>query len=292
MLSVVTSAEAEEVVVEWLTQTFGQPPSVFADEKTQRTTVSLYLRQKPVWTEGRRREIAGSWKQLSRCGLQIGTEPPTLSRLKNEDWAESWKRHFPVIEIGRTLLVQPGWIKRKAKPGQAVVTLNPGLSFGTGQHPTTAFCLRQIAQLREAGAHGSLLDLGTGSGILAIAAAKLGYTPIHAVDNDPEAVRIAQANARRNRAEQKIAFRHFDLMKMAVRSKVRYQVVCANLTADLLISERSRILGSLKPNGSLIVAGILREQFDSVKQAYERAGLRLIEALTDGEWRSGRFKAL
>ena len=142
--------------------------------------------------------------------------------MRREDWAESWKRHFKPIEIGDALLVKPSWSKRRPRKNQAVVILDPGLSFGTGQHPTTAFCLREIVRLKLAKERGrlarefktrhhadepsalqSFLDIGTGSGILAIAAAKLGYQPVHAFDFDAEAVRIARANARANRVQAK-----------------------------------------------------------------------------------------
>ena len=108
--------------------------------------------------------------------MKIGAGKIEIAKVKREDWAESWKRHFHPIEIGKTLLVKPSWSKKRPAKNQAVVILDPGLSFGTGQHPTTSFCLHQIARGRKNGTpRPSFLDIGTGSGILAIAAAKLGY---------------------------------------------------------------------------------------------------------------------
>ena len=129
-----------------------------------------------------------------------------LNKVPPEDWAESWKRHFKPIEIGGDLLILPSWSKRKPKTGQAVVVLDPGLSFGTGQHATTSFCLNEIVKLRRSSKASelSLLDGGTGSGILAIAAAKLGYKPVEAFDFDPVSVRVARANATSNGVNRKV----------------------------------------------------------------------------------------
>src|SRR5262249_31938257 len=157
-----------------------------------------------------------------------------LEKVRQEDWAESWKRHFKPIEIGSTLLIRPGWSKRLARKGQATMILDPGLSFGTGQHPTTAFCLEQLVARRVRGQSQSLLDLGTGSGILAIAAAKLGYRPITAIDCDAEAARIARANARRNRVSHRVHFLQKDVAKLPGRPAEKYSMVCANLIAPIL----------------------------------------------------------
>jgi ribosomal protein L11 methyltransferase len=167
--------------------------------------------------------------------------------------------------------------------------LDPGLSFGTGRHPTTAFCLRQLVALRRRGESESCLDIGTGSGILAIAAAKLGYAPVDAFDVDPEAVRIARANGRQNRAAADIRVWRQDLTKLPRRSARQYSVVCANLISSLLMAERERILARLHPDGVLVVAGILEEEFAQVQRSFEAAGLRLTAGRTQNEWRCGAF---
>jgi len=170
-----------------------------------------------------------------------------------------------------------------------VVVLDPGLSFGTGHHPTTAFCLRQLVTRRRKCEPGSCLDVGTGSGILAIAAARLGYSPVDALDCDPESIRIARANARRNGVSTGIRFHRQDLTKLSRRSMQKYSVVCANLVSNLLIAERERILTCLHPDGTLVAAGILRTEFELVQEAFESAGLRLTTSRSQDEWRSGAF---
>ena len=171
-----------------------------------------------------------------------------------------------------------------------MVVLNPGLSFGTGHHPTTRFCLEQIASFRRSGPQ-SFLDLGTGSGILAISAVKLGYSPVEAVDLDPEAVRIAARNARSNRVAHRIRLGCHDVATLRVLRSSRFDLVCANLIYDVLLEHRSRIANSLRAGGRLILAGILRSQFREVGRAYRETGLKLVLRQAEGEWESGAFSA-
>jgi ribosomal protein L11 methyltransferase len=133
------------------------------------------------------------------------------------------------------------------------------------------------------------LDIGTGSGILVISAAKLGYSPVRAFDLDPEAVRVSRGNVEQNGVAAHIRPTCRDLTKLPLRSKTKYDVICANLIYDLLVSERQRILNRLAPSGSLILAGILKTQFDRVKAAYEKMGMKLVASKVGKEWRSGRF---
>jgi ribosomal protein L11 methyltransferase len=187
------------------------------------------------------------------------------------------------------LLIKPSWSRRKPKPGQASLVLDPGLSFGTGQHATTGFCLREIARRQRPGVKQSFLDVGTGSGILALAAAKLGYAPVHAFDFDPDAVRVARANAKRNGVHAKLRINQQDVTKLPAKAPRQYDLVCANLISTLLIAERKRISGLVRPDGELVLAGILRKEFGEVQAAYETLGMRLTASRSEREWRSGAF---
>jgi ribosomal protein L11 methyltransferase len=205
--------------------------------------------------------------------------------------------------VGKALLIKPSWIKRPQRKNQAVVILDPGLSFGTGQHATTSFCLHQIVAVgcsvgavrqqssrRPDKTAKSFLDIGTGSGILAIAAAKLGFKPVHAFDFDPEAVRVARANARVNQVIGKIKITKGDATKLSLRPTQKYDLVCANLISNLLIAERKRITAQLNRGGTLVLAGILKSEFSQVQTAYENLGLKLMSARSEKEWRSGAFQ--
>jgi ribosomal protein L11 methyltransferase len=284
-VSIQIAGEAEDAVVELLTNLFGQPATVYADTEKQTTNVIAYVER---FTRGERLQLREGLRLIRAAGLDPGSGRVTVQRVRRENWAESWKRHFKPLEISPRLLIVPSWSKRKAKRGQAVVVLDPGLSFGTGHHATTAFCLEQIASLRNSARAQRLLDAGCGSGILAISAAKLGYAPVIAFDFDPEAVRVARENAAANGVS--LGLSRKDLASLPRRSREKFDVVCANLIYDLLIQERERIVARLAPNGTLVLAGILRGQFSKVQRAYELAGLRLVSSRAVREWRSGAFR--
>ena len=288
-ISVTTAPEAEDAVTDWLAGAFGQPVSSYTDAETGIAVVSVYVPTRPDWSQARQKELALGLRRIASSGLNLGRGQISLKSIRKQDWAESWKLHFKPLVIGSALLLKPSWSRRRPRKGQAVVVLDPGLSFGTGRHPTTAFCLRQLVARRRSGRSQSCLDIGTGSGILAIAAARLGYTPVDAFDFDPEAVRVALANARRNGVAAKIRFRRQDLTKLPRHSTQQYSLVCANLVSSLLTAERERILARLRADGVLVIAGILEGEFAPVQRAFETAGLRLMAGRTQNEWRCGAF---
>lgn len=286
-VSVTTSAEAEEAVGVLLEETMGCAPSVYANVESAVSVVSVFLSTPPA--AGWRGRVRAGLARIAACGLDCGPGRVELGRVKKEDWSESWKKHFQPIEIGSRLLVKPSWSRRPAKRGQAVVILDPGLSFGTGQHPTTWFCLRQLVNFRRDGDAQSMLDLGTGSGILAIAAAKLGYRPVVALEVDPAATQIARRNCGRNRVGGVVSVQLKDVSKTSPRRLGRFDLVCANLSDDLLIAECGRIAACLKREGRLVLAGILARRFAEVVRHYETAGFRLVGMRVEKEWQSGVF---
>lgn len=293
-VSIATSAEAEEAVSALLEEVCGRTVSSFTSVEAGRTTVTAFFEEKPVGFEGLRARLVAGLNWIAECGLGGGTpggrRPVSLTRVRREDWSESWKKHFKPLGVGARLLVRPSWSRRKARPGQALVVLDPGLSFGTGQHPTTAFCLEQLVARRRPGQAQSLLDVGTGSGILAIAAAKLGYREVAALEVDPEAVRIARANARVNGVLDRVRIQRQDFRRAARDSRKGYSVVCANLVSNLLIEERERLASHVERGGLLVLAGILATEFAGVRKSYENAGFKLVASRQEKEWRSGAFE--
>lgn len=311
-ISVTTAPQAEDAVAELLGTILHQPASIYFDLETGTSTVAVYLQNKfmnrrapagrrrgsSVRARSRRpreqvrREILDGLKWINRCGLETRPGRITLVKMRREDWAESWKRHFQPIEIGDELLIKPSWSRRRARKNHAVVVLDPGLSFGTGQHPTTAFCLRELVRRATIEPRRSLLDIGTGSGILAIAAAKLGYSPVHAVDFDPEAIRVARANARANGVHKQVRISRGDVAKLPIRPARQYDLICANLIAPLLISARRRMVSRMRRDGTLVLAGILKPEFPGVQAVFEKLGLKLAASKAGNEWRSGSFRFL
>lgn len=288
--SVSTTLEAEDAVMELLGSFFSQPAAAHFNAETRVSVVSVYGDKKDIGSSRLRAEISNGLKEIKRCGLNLGTGKIVVRKIRREDWAESWKRHFKAIEIGRALLIKPSWIQRQPHQGQAVVILDPGLSFGTGQHATTSFCLREIVRCRIAGETRSFLDIGTGSGILAIAATKLGYQPVRAFDFDPEAVRVALANARLNGVARQLKISPGDVTKQPLRPAQQFDLVCANLISNLLIAERKRIVARMNRQGTLVLAGILNAEFHLVQTAFAELGLKLVASQARKEWRSGSFQ--
>jgi ribosomal protein L11 methyltransferase len=290
-ISVATSLEAEDAVTELLGRLTGSAAAAYFNLETRVSVISVFADK--LFARTIRGEIVAGLKEIKHCGLNVGTGTIEIAKVKREDWAESWKKHFKPIEIGRVLLVKPSWIKQKPRKGQSVIILDPGLSFGTGQHPTTSFCLGEICRVATAGGNSgrvqSFLDIGTGSGILAIGAAKLGYQPVKAFDFDPESVRVAKANARVNGVERKLKITRGDVTKLPVKAEKKFHLVCANLISNLLIAEKKKIVAQVRRDGTLVLAGILAAEFILVQRAFEDLGLKLVASKVENEWRSGSF---
>lgn len=290
-ISVFTSVEAEEAVAALLERTFEETPSIWSNAELNVAVVSVYLKTARSRLTSAKTTLRREVLALGAFELNPGEARVSVRKVRAQDWAESWKRHFKPMSFGNALLVKPTWSRKQPSKGQQLVLLDPGLSFGTGQHATTRFCLESLVESRVIDQHQSFCDMGTGSGILAIAASKLGYEPVDAFDFDPECVRIATENAALNGVTGRVVFAQADLTRVPRKSAKKYDVVCANLIYDLLLQEQARILERLKPGGRLVLAGILETQFAAVQSAYRKAGLKLIEARTEREWRSGVFLA-
>jgi ribosomal protein L11 methyltransferase len=287
-ITVTVPSSAEEPVAALMERLWGEAPVLTTDLRRHRTEVAVFCQRRGAWSKTHQSELRAGLRRLREAGLLGGRAPVCWRRVARENWAASWKHHFPPLEIGRALLIRPSWSAQRARPGQRVVVLDPGLSFGTGHHPTTEFCLRQLVACRVPGRRQSFLDVGTGTGILAISAAKLGYAPVEGFDNYPEAVRIAQRNARRNGVGDRVRLRGLDLARLPLAGR-RYDVIGANLAADVLLAHADRLVRRLKPAGRLIVAGVLRAEFRAVQGRLERAGLRRIAWQEQAGWKSGTF---
>ena len=210
--------------------------------------------------------------------------------LPKENWAEVWKIHFKPLEISPRLLVRPSWENVPQKDGQIQLVLDPGMSFGTGQHATTKFCLASIDEfLQKADRPLTVLDAGAGSGILAISAVLLGCAvPVRAFDIDPDTIPVARENTERNGIkESDIEFAVSALDDY--ESDIQYDIVAANILSSALIAGREKLLSLTKPGGYLVLAGILATEYDRVKVAFEELGCKELRSTQEKEWRGGAF---
>lgn len=231
-------------------------------------------------------EARDSWKALSTDGGPLaGLAQPALQTLADEDWRDSYKAHFKASRFGRLHWV-PVWERASyAVPaGDAVIWLDPGLAFGTGNHETTRLCCERLVVLADRlPPTARVIDAGCGSGILALSAKRLGFEQVAGFDNDAEAVRVARENAELNGLAGEVDFYVGDLTSgLAGR---RANVVLANIQADVLMRFADELLAAVEPGGSLVLSGILARELDQVKAAFAaRAPGWAFETRTLGEW--------
>ena len=223
---------------------------------------------------------------LAAAGRIVGLElAPETGTIPDEDWKLSYRKHFKTEVISPRLVVRPPWEAVTPAPGQKVLTLDPGIAFGTGQHPTTRACLDAIDALAVEGTDRSFLDVGCGSGILSIAAALEGFRDVHGFDNDPDAVRNANENAEANGLGA--LFSDGDLSVPGTAAPA--DVVAANVLAPVLVRFAREVGALVNPGGRLILSGILDEQYDEVRAAYAALGFTELSNRLVGEWRTGLF---
>ncbi len=260
--------------------------SSYEDREGDNSFLMIYAETPEAFAEAKKRflDAAAQWRTF---GLELfDFEDLTIRR---EEWSEVWKKYFKIIHIAPNLVIRPSWLEYEAKSGEAVVRIDPGMSFGTGQHATTSFCLRKVAE--EAGKPGmsKLLDAGCGSGILAIAGALLGYSPVDAFDYDPEAVTVAAENIGLNGVTEKINLSQADVA--AFRPiEGGYDLALVNILSHILIANARHISGFVRPGGKLALAGILTAEFDKLSAAFVRCGCEELERFTEREWTSGLFR--
>ena len=202
--------------------------------------------------------------------------------VEESDWADAWKQHFPVLRVGRRLVIRPTWRRHRAAEGDVVLALDPGMAFGTGLHPTTRLCLAALEGLADGGkVEGRrALDVGCGSGILAIAAVRLGAASALGIDTDPIAVAATTANARRNRLARRIRARECSVPT----GEGPFDVVLANLIASLLVRFAHELGTELAPGGTLVASGIFVDREGDVREAFAAAGMRVTARIVEGDW--------
>lgn len=207
---------------------------------------------------------------------------PTFHKMVEQDWANAWKDHYHPFPLGQRFWIQPSWLPLvEPAPAEFVLTLDPGMAFGTGLHPTTQLCLELVEEYTRPGL--SVLDLGTGSGILAIAAAKLGAGPILAVDNDPLAVEATLANAALNGVAEQIELIEGTLAEV---QNTQWDVVVANILAVVIVQlvAQENLLSYTRPGGKFIFSGIVDVQSEDFVAAVSAAGGRVLEKRQSGDW--------
>jgi ribosomal protein L11 methyltransferase len=218
--------------------------------------------------------------RVAAAGLEV---PAEVAEIPDRDWGEEWKKGLGPITVGR-LFLRPSWVDAAPPPGAAEVVLDPGMAFGTGTHATTSLCLGAIDAFLAARPGASVLDVGTGSGLLAIAARKLGAGRVAANDNDPVAVAVAGENAERNGAALELTG------EPPAAIPGRFDLVVANILANVLVELAPELAARMAPGGELVLAGILVPQEEEVRAPFVAQGLLPLAGERRGEWSMLRFR--
>lgn len=263
----------------------------YVDEKLcetlrgQETKIKVYLED----TEDGHAQIEKLSHRLALCKAQdtehiLGRLTTEQHVTRQEDWEWGWKQYFKPFPVGNTFLIKPSWETVDDPQGRTILEIDPASSFGTGTHDTTQLCIAMLEKNIQGGE--KLLDMGTGSGILSIAAGLLGANPFAAVDIDAHCLTCAQQNAARNGVTIARTL-HGDALRddeLAHEIGGGYQVICANIVADVIIAMAPMFYGKLVAGGTLIASGILQERADEVARALEQNGFLLTERAVSGGW--------
>lgn len=286
-VSVATDGEGAEAVSA-LFNRYGTGGAVVSRELSGETTypgdggteeglaVKTYI---PIGEEGeeaRKRLEEGLWHLSQLYPLP----QPTFRVLPYENWATAWKKHFPILHIGRRLVICPPWLEYCHQADDVVIELEPGMAFGTGLHPTTRMCLLAMEDLVRPGMR--VLDIGTGSGILAIVAARLGAHSVLALDTDLTAVKVARANVAANKVADHVCVEHGSLGSL---TSTTWHVIVVNILARTIIELLDDGLANyLTPGGKLVGAGIIEEHSGEVEQACLLRGMTISDCMQEGAW--------
>ena len=224
-------------------------------------------------------------------------DDPRTRELTEEDWAEAWKKHYTILHIGASLVIKPSWLKYTPQPKEVVVELDPGMAFGTGLHPTTRLCMvaleeyaadlakdhsSSLSSAVDETPHGArMVDVGTGSGVLSITAAKLGFRDIVAFDLDPVAVETAARNVAINHVESIVRVERGSITDA---EQPRFDLVCINILAEVICELAPAVAAALRTGGIVIASGILDFKADSVSDALREVGIVTVEKKQEEDW--------
>jgi ribosomal protein L11 methyltransferase len=217
--------------------------------------------------------------------VDLGFDPGTLQvqteSAREEDWENEWKKYFKPQRVSDYIVIKPTWEEYTPENDETVVEIDPGMAFGTGTHETTRMCIALLEEYLQAG--DLVLDVGCGSGILSVAAAKLGAGSVLALDLDSVAVETAEKNVALNDTGQTVRVIRSDILS-AVSRETRFNIVVANIIADVIVELNQTVLEYMKKPGIYICSGIIRERLDDVLASLKENGLRAIKILNMGEW--------
>ncbi|TLS39351.1 50S ribosomal protein L11 methyltransferase [Pseudalkalibacillus caeni] len=212
--------------------------------------------------------------------IDIGHNKVTISEVNEEEWATAWKKYYKPVKISEHITITPTWEDyQPVNTDEIIIELDPGMAFGTGTHPTTVMCIQALEKTIDEG--NKVMDVGTGSGVLSIAAAKLGASHVDALDLDEIAVKSARLNIKLNKAQENVSVRQNNLLDNVTEN---YDVVVANLLSEIIVRFTDRVAEVLNPGGVFITSGIINAKKKEVRQSITANGMEIIETLQMEDW--------
>ncbi len=256
----------------------------YIDEKllendTEETKIMAYFSEEETNLPEKIAVIKEKIRNLTEFGLSIGSGTVELSNVNQEDWESAWKQYFKPVHVTDRIVVKPEWEEYSPQEGEIVIEIDPGMAFGTGTHETTSMCINQIEKNLKAGDR--VIDIGSGSGILSMAAVLLGAEKATGVDLDPVAVRVALENVELNNLQDKIEILHGNLTDV-IREKA--DIVVANIMADIILILLEDVREFIKDDGLFISSGIIQEKRAAVEARLLEKNFSIVEVETKGEW--------
>lgn len=282
-LSIQTDAEGAEAAAAWLNEYVSGGAVIeqtITPEAGETLDPARTFTVRAFFSADAAEPLARAQEGLWHLAQLRSMSQPQTRELAEEDWAEAWKKFYTILHLGQHLVIKPSWLDYTPSPGDIVIELDPGMAFGTGLHPTTRLCLAALEKRMTPGAR--VLDVGTGSGILSIAAARLGAREITALDTDPIAVETATRN---------VAIAHVDHLVQVHRGSVElardgapFDLVCVNILAEIIADMAPSLALVTRPGGLVIASGILDYKADDVVEAFRAVGIRVIEKKQEEDW--------
>lgn len=256
----------------------------YIDEKllendTEETKIMAYFSEEETNLPEKIAVIKEKIRNLTEFGLSIGSGTVELSNVNQEDWESAWKQYFKPVHVTDRIVVKPEWEEYSPQEGEIVIEIDPGMAFGTGTHETTSMCINQIEKNLKEGDR--VIDIGSGSGILSMAAVLLGAEKATGVDLDPVAVRVALENVELNNLQDKIDILHGNLTDV-IREKA--DIVVANIMADIILILLEDVREFIKDDGLFISSGIIQEKRAAVEARLLEKNFSIVEVETKGEW--------
>ena len=284
-LKISINPEIEEIVSDICFTNFDCEGVVLAEEaykdlemtSTTRGTLRVFLKnmqKNPAEILKTEREIL---KSRGFTDDELGSWEITVDEKENQDWSEKWKENWTVTHVTEKIAVVPSWLEYTPKKNEITITLDPGCAFGTGTHQTTQLCMKALEKYLKTGS--SMADIGTGSGILALLAKKLGAKKVYGCDNDETVIDVAKENARKNSVDG-ILFEY----KTADKITEKYDFVCANILHHILAEIMGDLKNIMNPLGKMVLSGILNEKKSIVLDSIKKHNLKIAEIITQDQW--------